>query len=313
MMDPYTIGSAGDRKCRKSMEMALEDSPHATMRPASPPNAPIFVCEPGSVREAEDVDVVVSADDDVPLSSEHPPEESARQRTRPRPGVLPVCRHGGPDVQREAVLAELFNRKEFGSVPAFGGKDAGGELGVQWNLWTCGPNAVVLMETEELLKPMGGSHLRAPVGGRAKGTPRNWRIAGEEGSTNPCTIPLSVVISQPAPIAEVHASEHQYAQTVVDSHLPERKCCKGEWINVGSNPTPFTRIRWERHAGGGESERWGSQMWAVDPSQGRDGAGAHPVVLAVYVKKSPSLNTKQSVSAKILLIETRTIDSRRVG
>jgi hypothetical protein len=44
---------------------------------------------------------------------------------------------------------------------------------------------VALTEEVELLNGVGGSHLSVPVGGWAKGTPRNWRTAGAEVSTNP--------------------------------------------------------------------------------------------------------------------------------
>lgn len=39
----------------------------------------------------------------------------------------------------------------------------------------------------------GGSHLRSPTGGSAKGTPRNWNTLGAEELTKPVSIPLLVL------------------------------------------------------------------------------------------------------------------------
>jgi hypothetical protein len=38
-----------------------------------------------------------------------------------------------------------------------------------------------------------GRNLRAPVGGRAKGIPRNWRTFGEDELMKPLRLPLLVV------------------------------------------------------------------------------------------------------------------------
>jgi hypothetical protein len=43
----------------------------------------------------------------------------------------------------------------------------------------------------------GGNHLLDPVGGRAYGTPKNWRTSGADGSTKPSRTPLLVSTQRP--------------------------------------------------------------------------------------------------------------------